>query len=201
MDLTTLILDFGNVVGFFSHGRAVEALAPHARVSPEQLHQVLHTGPLAEAYEVGEVSSEEFLRAAQHECGIACSLEAMAEKYANIFWFNKEVITQLPEAARRFRLFLLSNTNELHARRFLQQFAEPLRHFDHLILSHEVGARKPHAAIYEHALRRANCPPEQILFIDDIPANVQGAQQLGWRGIVYKPGTLLQQLREFGIGF
>ena len=44
---------------------------------------------------------------------------------------------------RAIRLLLLSNTNEMHSRQFLAQFADTLAHFDHVVLSHQVGVRTP----------------------------------------------------------
>src|SRR5262249_51358268 len=84
-----------------------------------------------------------------------------------------------------YRLLLLSNTNDLHARRFLAQFDQLLRPFDHLVLSHQVGVRKPRPGIFAHAQRLADCAPEEIVFIDDLPANVAAAIAFGWQGIVY----------------
>ena len=101
---------------------------------------------------------------------------------------------------RGYRLVLLSNTNELHARQFRRQFADTLAHFDALVLSHEVGLRKPCADIYAHCHRLADCPPSQCLFIDDLPANIEAARACGWQGIVYQRGLdLRRELRKLGV--
>src|SRR5205823_1357317 len=91
----------------------------------------------------------------------------------------------LSELAQRFPLLLLSNTNELHARRFRIQFAEPLSHFRYLILSHEARMRKPQPEFYAHATSLAGCAAEEVLFIDDLPANIEGARAAGWNGVVF----------------
>jgi HAD superfamily hydrolase (TIGR01509 family) len=68
------------------------------------------------------------------------------------------------------------------------------------VLSHEVGVSKPDPAIYRHCEQRAGARAEECVFIDDIPANVEGARQCGWRGIVYRPGDDLEAgLAELGI--
>ena len=73
------------------------------------------------------------------------------------------------------------------------QFEEELRPFRHLVLSHEVGVRKPKREIFVHAQRLAGCAPHELVFIDDLPANVEGAVACGWRGIVY---TGVEELRR-----
>jgi putative hydrolase of the HAD superfamily len=200
MKLRALVFDFGNVVGFFSHRRAAERLAAHAAVSADALHAALFSGRLEDDYESGRITTAEFLGQLRQSCGLTCADEAFAEAYADIFWPNPEVCGLLPQLRPRYRLFLGSNTTELHSRWFRRQFADVFGHFDALVLSHEVGARKPSAAFFEHCRRLAGCAPEECLFIDDLPANVAGAVACGWHGIVYTPeGALRRHLAELGV--
>lgn len=55
--------------------------------------------------------------------------------------------------------------------------------FDDLVLSFEVGLRKPAREIFELAAKRAGVPPEQCLLIDDIPKNCEGARAASWQAI------------------
>lgn len=59
--------------------------------------------------------------------------------------------------------------------------AEPdiLNRFDHVTFSHELGIVKPEAAIYRDAVRGVGVAPEEALFLDDRPVNVQGAVVVG----------------------
>jgi putative hydrolase of the HAD superfamily len=95
---------------------------------------------------------------------------------------------------------LLSNTNELHAAHFRKQFADTLAHFDALVLSHEVGLRKPSPDIYSHCHTIAGSTPGQCLFIDDLLANVEAARACGWHAILYHRGLdLRRELHKLGI--
>jgi len=51
--------------------------------------------------------------------------------------------------------------------------------FDHVVISADVGLRKPSRAIYRHALEVAGTAPEDALFVDDLPANCSGAERVG----------------------
>ena len=52
--------------------------------------------------------------------------------------------------------------------------------FDAVILSHEVGAMKPHPEIYQEALRRVGDPePSRSVFVDDQVAYCDGARAVG----------------------
>jgi putative hydrolase of the HAD superfamily len=160
----------------------------------------LFGGSLEDDYESGQISTSEFLRRVRETCRLTCPDEIIAAAWADIFWPNEEVCALLPRLKPRYRLLLGSNTNELHARQFCGQFADWLQHFDALVLSHEIGVRKPRAGFFEHCLRLAECAPAECLFIDDLAANVAGARACGWQGIVYTSfPDLCQQLTALGI--
>ncbi|HET7411233.1 MAG TPA: HAD family phosphatase [Pararhizobium sp.] len=52
-------------------------------------------------------------------------------------------------------------------------------------VSGEVGLIKPDTAIYERHARDFDLTPSAILFIDDSPANVEGARRAGWHAVQF----------------
>lgn len=58
--------------------------------------------------------------------------------------------------------------------------------FDAVVISGEVGMRKPEPRIFEHALGRIGLTGEQCVFIDDIEANIVAARALGIAGIHHR---------------
>ena len=52
--------------------------------------------------------------------------------------------------------------------------------YDAIIDSSEVGAIKPESKIYELATKKAGCPPNEILLIDDARTNLMAAEKHGW---------------------
>ncbi|MFN4258070.1 MAG: HAD family hydrolase [Gemmataceae bacterium] len=198
--IRTIIFDFGNVIAFFDHHRIWKRWAPHAGISAEEMRERLVGSDLEDAYESGRVSTAELLRQVRALCQLRCSDEEIIEAYCDIFWPNPEVRELLPLLRPRYQLLVGSNTCELHAQRFRRQFADTLSHFQALVLSHEIGARKPHPPFYEHCWRQAGHAPSECLFIDDLPANVAGARACGLQAIQYSNSTPLhQQLTQLGI--
>ena len=55
--------------------------------------------------------------------------------------------------------------------------------FDAVVISGEVGLRKPDPAIYALAAERMHLPPEQIVFVDDLRPNVRAAVAAGMVGV------------------
>jgi putative hydrolase of the HAD superfamily len=57
--------------------------------------------------------------------------------------------------------------------------------FDAVVISAEVGMRKPEPRIFRHAAELLGLLPEECIFIDDIRANVTAAEQLGFTGVLH----------------
>jgi putative hydrolase of the HAD superfamily len=73
-------------------------------------------------------------------------------------------------------------------------------HLDLVLNSAQLGVAKPDAAAYEAACRRLGVGPEEVLFVDDTPANVEGARRAGIRALRYTGvDELRAELRASGV--
>jgi putative hydrolase of the HAD superfamily len=188
MSIRTVVFDFGNVLGFFSHQQAAKQLAAFGAASPEAIQSYLFGGTLEEDYESGRLTTPLLLGLLRETFHLRGSDEELGRAFADMFTPNEPVCRLVPRLKPRYRLVLLSNTNDLHYRQFRPQFADTLDCFDALVLSHEIGVRKPDRRVYDHCRNLANCPAAECLFIDDLPSNIEGARALGWQGLVYRRG-------------
>lgn len=200
--MKAIIFDFGNVIGFFDHQLTLGRLAPHTDMPPAEMFEAVYLGHLEEEFESGRLTQAEFLRQVRELCRLGCEEEYMVNAFADIFRPNPAVCDLIPRLKGKYRILLGSNTNELHAAKFLDQFAGVLAHFDDLVLSCRIRARKPRAEFFQHCRQLAGCRAEECLFIDDLPANIAGAKAAGLQGLVYHPGLdLHQELRGLGITY
>ena len=73
--------------------------------------------------------------------------------------------------------------------------------FDVVVISGEVGMRKPEAGIFEHTLELMGLPAAQTVFVDDLRHNVDAAVALGMVGVLHRTyeQTLLELEAIFGI--
>lgn len=72
---------------------------------------------------------------------------------------------------------------------------------DAVVISSEVGVRKPSRAIYEIACTRLGVAPDECVMIDDLEHNLQGAERLGIRGLFHTdaPTTIATLAEWFAI--
>jgi putative hydrolase of the HAD superfamily len=198
--MQTLFFDFGNVVGHFDHRIAVRRFLRHCDLDENSCFNAIYDTRLEDDFEAGRVGADEFICRSCAAIEYRGTPDQFRAAFQDIFRPNVAVCELIPRLARRHRLVLASNTNELHAAHFRETFADVLQQFSALGFSYEAGARKPHPRFFEHCQALAGCPPEECLFVDDLLANVEGARAFGWQGIRYSDhSSFLVQLRELGI--
>ena len=111
-------------------------------------------------------------------------------------------VRYLEELKKSYRIFLLSNTNEIHRLKFHEDFEKDFGYslydlFERNFYSHEMGMRKPNPQIYIRALLEAGLVPEETLFIDDMVENTEAAKSAGMKVLHIQPGTLLERLPAY----
>ncbi len=94
--------------------------------------------------------------------------------------------------AAGYRTGILSNM-PLPYVRFIRREVSWFDRFSHHVLSAELKQMKPEPEIYRTALDSCGTPPEEVLFIDDLPENIEAAREAGMRGIVF---TGIEDLHE-----
>ncbi len=103
--------------------------------------------------------------------------------------FVPERIELVQKLRSKYRCFLLSNTNAIHAECYNKRLKENfgIENLDHLMerafYSHDLGCRKPDPEIYLKALELAGIKAEETMFIDDSQENVDAALKLGIQGV------------------
>ena len=97
------------------------------------------------------------------------------------------------------RLVLLSNTSVTHLQ-FIDRNFSVLELMDDRVTSFEAGALKPEDRIYEVAMSKAMCPPDECFYTDDIEAYIRKAETFGIHARLYSTTErLLSSLRELNV--
>ena len=150
--------------------------------------------PILQQYEMGLVSTDKFLTFFEERLSV--SQDKLKRAWNSILLdFPKErlrFIQNLSES-KKYRLFLLSNTNDLHISWIqknwgMEQYNAFKICFEQFYLSHEINLRKPNNNIYEFVLTSNDLEPKETLFIDDTKENTDAAKALGIHIWNLKPG-------------
>ena len=110
------------------------------------------------------------------------------------------------ELAKQYRVGLISNDLSEWSIYLRAKFA--LNFFEVVIISADVGIRKPDPKIYKHFLSEANVVPEYCVFVDDRSKNLKPASDLGMKTVrfarnpdanLFKPDWEISDFRELSV--
>jgi putative hydrolase of the HAD superfamily len=198
--IKAVLFDLGNVLVGFDFARGYQAIESVSSYRAQDIPQRISASGLVPPYERGELSSEEFFERLSDVLGLHTSYKQFCELWTTIFLPDPLVPEELLAGLRRrYRMVLVSNTNDIHFR-MIQASYKLIGHFDALVLSYKVGAMKPAGRIYEEAIRQASCEPRECFYTDDVADFVQEARRHGLDAVQFRgPEQLEQDLRSRGL--
>jgi len=186
-NIKNIIFDYGNVIftiDFLKQQQAWDALGID---NTEQFYTHKQQDPIFDAFEKGEIASNEFRNYIRKKTGNPGLTDRQIDDAWNSLLIgvpagNHELLLDLKS---KYRTFLLSNINPIHYD-YIMNYLKTDFGFDgndHLFertyYSHLTGKRKPDAAIFEQVLKENDLKPVETLFIDDSPQHLATAQKLG----------------------
>ncbi len=183
--IRAVLFDFGGVICTFDVRIFLRRIASRSQKSAGEIGALIYDSQLPVLYESGRISSAEFFERLAQLCGIRMSEKEFVSAFTEIFTPIEATLDLIRRLKGRYRLGLLSNTNEWHFRGYIATIPIfPL--FDAVTLSYEVREMKPGERIYRDALAKLGLPAEACVFIDDLEENVAAARKLSMRAIRYE---------------
>lgn len=177
--ITTIIFDFGDIFLNLEKEAQVEAFKKLGLAGPND-DLILKN----DLFEKGELSESKFLESFQKYIPNA-SISEIKEAWNTIIGdFPLYRLEFLQLLSYKYKLFLLTNTDEIHIDHFEQNvgisfFSDFYQCFEKVYYSYEMGMRKPEEEIYSYILRKHDLNPKRTLFVDDKKVNTDAAQNLG----------------------
>ena len=200
--IKTIISDLGNVIIKADNAILANNLSKHSKKSPEEIENQLFWSDLDIAYHEGRISSEEFYKKVTDLFGLSLTFEEFKQVYSSsLFDVNKELLDFFGNIKDKYKLLLLSDTNEIDIN-FVKNKYSFFEIFDDLILSFEVGLSKNRQPkeIFSEVVKQAGCLPEECVFIDDMEEYVKEARVNGLKAIHYtNMENLLRDFEKLGV--
>ncbi|MEZ0182860.1 MULTISPECIES: HAD family phosphatase [Flavobacterium] len=136
-------------------------------------------------FETGDISYDDFVTGFQKQLPNASIEEILEAWNAVLADFPSYRLDFLKELSKKYRLFLLSNTDSIHIATFEKKSGVPFytdfyNCFEKVHFSFEIRKRKPNANSFQHLIDEHNLIPEQTLFVDDKKENTDAAATLGF---------------------
>lgn len=191
-------LDWGGVLLRICNGweEACEEAGLPLPVSPVSDEVRAQRRALAEAYQLGNLSCEAYYPAvADLSPGYSASdIERLHDAWLLHEYDGAVALAEELAGHARLTSALLSNTNARHWARRSQFAAAGM--LEHQLASHEHRLAKPDVGFYRALEAAVGVSGEQIVFFDDLQANVNAARALRWQAVQVDPaGDTVGQVR------
>ncbi len=186
MEIKNIIFDLGGVLVGLDGQRCIDAFNKIGASEIGEYVKDHRTEDLFWDAEVGNINQWEF-------CDEVRRISGSEARNEDIIWAWNQLLTTIPDEKKQMlielkkrglRLFLLSNTNDMHWTYCAEELF-PYRnyvaedYFEHIFLSYEMHKAKPNTDIFEQTLAMAGLEASETLFIDDNKDNCASAEKVG----------------------
>lgn len=187
--INTIIFDFGDVFINLDKNASLNALKKLGLVEWNQELEEIN-----QKFEKGQLTEVQFMIEMKKLIPNASIDDIRAAWNAVLLDFPLDRLEFLQKLSHRYRLFLISNTDEIHIAKFEhkvgQTFArEFYQCFEKVYFSFENGFRKPDPEFFNLIVKKHELTPKKTLFIDDKKENTDIAASLGLHVWNILPGT------------
>lgn len=196
--IRNILFDLGNVLIDVNIHRTLAKIRPlmlslppveEKAVGNENRNTIITAGDLMGAgesglvakYQVGEISTDDFVDEMLSVCKPGTTRQEVIDAWM-------AMLVGIPEARKQrllelhqqgYKLYVLSNINELHAEWTREQIKDIP--FEQMFFSNEIHLSKPDSRCYELVIRETGIKPEETLYIDDLPANIEAGREAGFQ--------------------
>ena len=189
-NIDTLIFDLGEVIVDINTQKTVTAFSSLFQIDASTIFSFQHQISLFNQFEKGFITAAEF----RVQLRTVVNNHTATDEEIDNAWNAMLGITQqekldiLKELKRTYKVFALSNTNNIHINHINKDIKKRNGAFDclenyfhHAYYSHDLNTRKPDRAIFDKIILLENINVNAALFIDDRIENIKTAQDLGFQ--------------------
>ncbi len=183
--IKTLLFDNNGVFTTNDAGGTYKKLAKFFGVSEGELKPKQDF--IALDLDEGKITTNQFYKFIQEQLGTKKDYHKLRNTHLSSYEIRDEVKNYVKTLKNKYELAMLTNFgdgfDEANKKYWkLEEIFEPSKIF----VSCKVGMRKPNIDFYEFAINKLNKKPGEIIFIDDRKENVETAEKIGMKGIVFQ---------------
>lgn len=201
-EIDTVVFDIGNVLTDFAWDKFLVFKGYDDKMVERIAKATVYSDDWVE-YDKGNLTNEEIIaRFVENDPEIRSEIEDSFKNIDGIILKREKTIPWIRALkAAGYKVLYLSN----FSKQALEGCPDAMAFLDETdggILSFREHVVKPDPAIYNLLASRYNLTPSKTVFIDDTPVNIEAAQNLGWKGIIYRDyNQVVDELATLGVKF
>lgn len=198
--IKNIIFDFGGVIYDIDHKLSEIAFRKLGVENFDKLYGHQIQSNLFEKIERGELDLDVFRNELRKVIPKKVSDLQLDNAWCGLLLgFDSRKLDLLKSIKKNYRLFLLSNSNEIHYIRFIEElngYSDFRSLFEDVWFSHEKGMRKPESEFYLGLLKENTLVASESLFVDDLDVNITAAQKHGIKTHYIQKDTILDMFTD-----
>ncbi|HPQ20614.1 MAG TPA: HAD family phosphatase [Saprospiraceae bacterium] len=203
--IETILFDFGGVLLDLDSDRAYTSLSELLGIDFYRIKDSKAQYKFLLDYEQGKISREVFIWNIQRlaKGKTPQPLNIIKAWNAMLLGWDEHKFEVLRQLKNRYRIMILSNTNELHIDWVNRDLKKRNRYDDfqdlfegNLYYSFQMGLIKPSIEIFKELISQSGIEPSKTLFIEDTEQNLIPAQSLGMQGLLHTRNDAIDYLLE-----
>lgn len=187
MTIKNIILDFGGVLLNIDYQLTEQAFIKLGCTNFKEIYSQAAQTDLFNKFETGDISETVFFEELKAISGTENLTTSKLKDAWNamLIHFPVENYLMLKELKKKYRVFLLSNTNQTHITEFEKlvtttcSVAEFESLFEKIYYSYKMRVRKPDTVCFLQVLHENRLNPKETIFIDDSFQHIEGAGKAG----------------------
>jgi len=191
--IKNVIFDLGRVILNVDEDLTSEAFKKLGIKDFDEIYSKIRQTSLFDKFEKGSITANEFRTELKKHLPNSVNDRAVDDAWnAMLLDLPRERIHLLEQLRSKYRLFLLSNTNEIHIKAYskILKTSYGFKNLSHLFekeyYSFKIGLRKPDIETFQYILEENSLMPKETLFIDDSSLHVDGAKRAGINAYLLK---------------
>jgi len=194
-----IIFDLGGVLIQLNYEKTVEAFTAIGVDDFQAMYSQAEQTAIFDNYETGKISTQQFVNSLKNYLPVSVTPNQIVAAWnAMILEFTSENLLFIEQLSKSHRLYLLSNTNDIHFQKVERMLAKVSSkklgdYFEKMYLSQEIGMRKPNSDVFQYVCHDASLNPAKTLFIDDTEQHILGAQSIGLNTYLFPQNQLLKR--------
>ena len=194
--IKALFFDLGGVLLRTQNRSIREKLGQEFGMTYDQIDSFVFESQSSKLASIGRISEDEHWMDVTRHLGLDAShMPRLRDTFFAGDVLDMELVNFLRQSRGTYKTGLISNAwSGLRPWILREKFDDA---FDHMVISAEAGFAKPDPRIYQLAMEKLGVLPEESIFVDDVQKNIDAANNLGMKGILFKDShTTLDQIHN-----
>ncbi len=183
--IKALFFDLGGVLLRTQNRSIREKLGQEFGMTYDQIDSFVFESQSSKLASIGRISEDEHWMDVTRRLGLDAShMPRLRDTFFAGDVLDMELVNFLRQSRGTYKTGLISNAwSGLRPWILREKFDDA---FDHMVISAEAGFAKPDPRIYQLAMEKLGVLPEESIFVDDVQKNIDAANNLGMKGILFK---------------